>query len=108
MAGTAFVHSAEKINKIIKDNDLKKVCMQGPYNDLKKLKPIVEDVYDNYVFWLDSWKSDCFYMGWDREKDKEILDAQEALTKGITEKFKEIYALILAGLGETCTEKDVK
>ena len=46
-----FGYSAEKINEIIKNNDLKKVCMKGVDKDLRKLKPVIEKIYDEYIFW---------------------------------------------------------
>ena len=100
-----FKYSAEKINKIIDDNGLQKVCMQGCYSDLKKLKPIIEKLYDEHIFYIDYWMYECGYHGWDWSKDSKdynMLESQKNITEGISHKFKEIYALILAGLGEKC------
>ena len=100
-----FNYSADKINKIIEKNDLQKVCMQGCYDDLKKLKPIIEELYDKHIFYLSYWKSECPYFGWDWSKDDGTLKNQENITNSITNKIEEIYALILAGLGEKLEEK---
>lgn len=93
---------ADKVNKMIDDSGLQKVCMQGCYNDLKKLKPIIEKLYDEHIFYLSYWKSDCPYFGWEWSKDDGSMKNQAIITDSITEKIEEIYALILAGLGEKC------
>lgn len=97
-----FKYSADKINKIIEESDLQEVCMQGCHKDLEKLKPIIEKLYDEHIFYLSYWKSDCPYFGWDWSKDNGTMKNQADITDGITEKTQEIYALILAGLGEKC------
>lgn len=97
-----FGYSAEKINEIIKNNDLKKVCMKGVDKDLRKLKPVIEKIYDEYIFYLDYWSTECMYFGWDWDEDNGEMRNQKKITAGITKKFHEIYALILAGLGEKC------
>lgn len=99
-----FKYSAEKINKMIEENGLQKVCFQGCYDDLSELKPIIEKMYDDYVFNIDYWTSECGYHGWDWSKDDGGLKSQKDITKGIRQKFIEIYALILTGLGEKCEE----
>lgn len=101
-----FVYSKEKINKIIEENNLQKVFMKGVYNDLKKLKPIIEKLYHEEIFWLDYWSSECVYFGYDWSKDDGSMKSQHEITKGITQKFHEIYALILAGLGEKCEDPE--
>ena len=103
---TSFEYSADKINQMIDDDKLNKVCMRGVYDDLQKLKPLIEKVYDDYVFYLSYWKSDAPYHGWLWREDDGRMKNQATITDGITEKFKEIYALILAGLGERCEKND--
>lgn len=98
-------YSAEKINKMIDDSGLKSVCMQGAIDDLQELKPAIEEFYDKYINYLSYWKCECAYHGWDWSKDDGRLRNQAKITDGITEKFEEIYALILAGLGERCDGK---
>lgn len=44
---------ADRINKMIDNNGLQKVYMEGCYNDLKKLKLIIEKLYDEHIFYLD-------------------------------------------------------
>lgn len=79
--------------------------MNGPYNDLTKLKPIIEELYDKYIFYLDYWSTECGYFGREWSKDDGRLAFQHKITGGITDKFLEIYALILAGLGERIDEE---
>ena len=80
--------------------------MQGVYRDLQKLKPVIEKIYDDYIFYLNYWKNDAPYHGWLWDEDDGRLENQAKITDEITEKFKEIYALILAGLGERCENND--
>ena len=47
-----FKYSAEKINKMIDESGCQKAIMSGVYNDLKKLKPIIEKIYDENIFYL--------------------------------------------------------
>lgn len=95
-----FFYSREKLKKIIKENNLSPVAMKGVAQDLQKLKPIIEKFYDENIFYLSYWKNDAMYHGWNWIKDKQTLENQAKITDGITQKFLEIYALILAGLGE--------
>lgn len=101
-----FKYSADKINKIIKDSNLQEVCMQGCHKDLEKLKPIIEKLYDEHIFYIDYWVCECGYHGWDWSKDDGRLKSQKDITEGIRQKFIEIYALILAGLGEKCEDNN--
>ena len=71
-----------------------------------KLKPLIEKFYDDYIFYLDYWKNDASYHGWDWSEDDGRMENQATITDRITEKFKEIYSLILAGLGERCENND--
>ena len=80
--------------------------MQGVYRDLQKLKPLIEKFYDDYIFYLSYWESEAPYHSWDWSEDDGRLENQAKITDEITEKFKEIYALILAGLGERCENND--
>ena len=101
-----FKYSADSINQMIDNNKLNQVCMQGVYKDLQKLKPLIEKFYDDYIFYLDYWINDASYHGWDWSEDDGRMENQATITDRITEKFKEIYALILAGLGERCENND--
>ena len=101
-----FKYSADSINQIIDNNKLNQVCMQGVYRDLQKLKPVIEKIYDDYIFYLNYWKNDAPYHGWLWDEDDGRLENQAKITDEITEKFKEIYALILVGLGERCENND--
>ena len=98
MGSETLMYSKDKINQMIQDSSLQKVSMMGVYQDLQKLKLIIEELYDKHIFYLSYWESDAPYFGWDASNDK--YKNMAAITDGITERFKEIYALILAGLGE--------
>ena len=100
---TKFKYSSEKINKMIETSGLKEVNMSGVHKDLERLKPVIEELYDNYVFVLSYFLNDAPYFGWDRQS--EPMKNMAAVTEGITQKVEEIYALILAGLGEKMEEK---
>lgn len=95
-----FKYSTKEINKLIDEYNLNPVVMEGVKKDLEKLKPLIEDFYDKYIFYLDYWEGECAYFGWDWSKDDGRMKNQAAVTRGITEHFYQIYALILAGLGE--------
>ena len=99
-----FNYSNKKINEMISASGLQKVAMSGVYKDLEKLKPLIEEFYDTHIFYLTYFLSDAPYHGWDRQSEQ--MKNMEAITEGITQKFKEIYALILAGLGEECKDDD--
>lgn len=100
MGKSYFEYSADEINKQIEEMNLHKATMIGVIHDLQALKPVIEKTYDEYVFHLDEWVSDCVFHGWDWSKDDGRMDDMCTITSGIINKFIEIYALILAGLGE--------
>ena len=102
----SFTYSADEINKMIDDNGYKKVSMKGVYDDLIKLKPLIEKLYDGKIFYLNYWQSECGYHGWDWSKDNGTMANMAKITTGITNKFLEIYAMILGGLGERCEKED--
>lgn len=85
----------------MKENNLSPVAMYGVWQDLQKLKPLIEKFYDENISYLSYWKTECGYHGWDWSKDNGRMENQAKITDGISQKFLEIYALILAGLGET-------
>ena len=93
-----FEYDLAKINNYIKDNNIEKVPMLGVYADLKKLKPIIEKLYDEHIFYLSYWETDAPYHGWDLHSEQ--CRNMEKITDAITEKIEEIYSLILGGLGE--------
>ena len=103
----SFTYSADKINKVIDDNRYKPVTMTGVRDNLLDLKPIIEKLYDDKIFYLNSWKSECVWHGWDWSKDYETMANMAKITTGITDKFLEIYAMILGGLGKRCGKEDV-
>lgn len=95
----------EFIDKEKQQNNLRRAAMNGVIADLRKLKPIIEDLYDDEIFYLDYWETDCVYHGWDWSEDDGTMKSMSYICDQISEKFEEIYALILIGLGE---EKEVK
>ena len=99
---SCFNYSNKKINEMITTSGLKEVNMSGVHKDLENLKPIIEELYDKHIFYLTYFLSDAPYHGWDRQS--ESMKNMEAITEGITQKVVEIYALILAGLGEKMEE----
>lgn len=101
-----FKYSAEEINKMINENRCQKVAMYGMRRDLEKLKPIIEKIYDENIFYISYWKDDCPFHGWEWSKDDGTMANMAKITDGIKYKFKEIYSLILAGLGEKCQKED--
>ena len=104
---TSFTYTADKINKMIDDNDYKPATMTGVRDNLLDLKPITEKLYDDKIFYLNYWKSECVWHGWDWSKDGETMANMDKITTGITDKFLEIYAMILGGLGKRCGKEDV-
>lgn len=102
----SFAYSSETINKMIENSGCKKAAMKGVCDSLVELKPLVEKFYDEYIFYLSYWKNDCAFHGWEWSKDDGTMENMAKITDGITEKFEEIYALILAGLGEKCKKED--
>lgn len=103
----SFTYSADKINKMIDDNGYKPATMTGVRDNLLDLKPIIEKLYDDKIFYLDYWQSECAWHGWDWSKDDGTMANMAKITTGITDKFLEIYAMILGGLGERCEKEDV-
>ena len=105
----SFTYSADKINKMIDDNGYKPVVMTGIRDNLLDLKPIIENLYDDKIFYLNYWQSECAWHGWDWSKDDgtiaNMVDMAN-ITIGITDKFLEIYAMILGGLGERCEKEN--
>ena len=100
-----FEYSAKTIKEIMAKYNLSPVVMKGVYGDLKKLKPVIENIYDKYIFYLSYWESECGYHGWDWSKDNGEMKNMATITDEITNKFLEIYALILLGLGESIDEQ---
>lgn len=90
----------EKITKMVAELGVSKVAMEGVANDLKRLKPLIEAFYKEHIFYLSYWKGECAYHGWSWLEDDGRMANMAKITDGITERFNEIYALILAGLGE--------
>lgn len=57
------------------------------YDDLTRLKPLIEDFYDKYISYLSYWKDDCAFHGWEWLKDDGTMANMTKITDGITEKF---------------------
>lgn len=100
-----FKYSKKTIDEIIRKNNLSPVVMVGVKKDLERIKPLIEELYDNNIFYLDYWKSECPFHGWDWAKNNKELENQAKITDGITQRFLEIYALILIGLNEELSDE---
>ena len=99
-----FLYRRNEINEMIDSLDSHKVCMQGVRDDLIALKSSIEDLYSEDIFYLGYWEGECPHYGWSWTRDREQLTKQKNVTSSIDQKFLEIYALILAGLGERCKD----
>ena len=94
-----FIYSKDEINAMIDEyieKGMQRAKMVGVRCDLEKLKPVIEEIYEKNIFYLSYFATDAPYMGWTGKELSPMLQ----ITDGITQKFKEIYALILCGLGE--------
>lgn len=94
-----FIYSKDEINAMIDEylkKGMKRAEMAGVHDDLARLKAVIEEIYEKNIFYLSYFASDAPYMGWTGKELSPMLQ----ITDGITQKFKEIYALILCGLGE--------
>ncbi len=90
-----FKYSKDNIKEIMEGLNFGKVPMQGFYDDLLKIKTKIEKFYDDNIFYLGYILNDAPYYGWEAENLKEMRDIDEE----ICTKFKEIYAIVLKGLG---------
>lgn len=94
-----FIYSKNEINAMIDEyieKGMQRAKMAGVYNDLAKLKPVIEEIYEKNIFYLSYFATDGPCFGW---TGKDLFHMLQ-ITDRITQKFKEIYALILCGLGE--------
>lgn len=82
----------------------KKATMAAVYKDLEKLKEDMVELYDKRLFWLDYFKSDAPYMGWDPNSTdyKNMVN----LTKDIKAMFLKAYVLTEKGLGNNILFKE--
>lgn len=91
-----FDYSKEEIEELKNQFGFSKVSMQGFYDDLAKLKEKIEELYNDNVFYLGCPLEDAPYHGWTGDTLKEMREIDGEVCK----RFKEIYAIILCGLGE--------
>ena len=100
---------AKNIEKEKVEHKLRPAIMNGVKKDLENLKPIIQRLYDENIFYLDYWETECPYHGWDWSEDDGSMKSMAYICDEISNKFEEIYALILIGLGEDIKEdKDDK
>jgi hypothetical protein len=90
----------ETMMRRFKNEGAGKVALQGVYDNLLNLKTEIEKFYDAFIFYLDYWKTDAPFFGFCKDTHKEAFDRTDYITREITKRFLEIYALILIGLGE--------
>lgn len=101
-------HINDLIKKYKEEKHLSKAAMQGVFNDLKNLKPLIEQLYEDKIFYLNYWESECPWHGWNWSKDDGTLQNMAEITEGISDRFEEIYALILIGLGYNSVEEMIE
>ena len=98
-----FKYSENTINNIMNTYKLNykvhKVAINGVLSDLKKLKEDIEKLYDDKVFYLSYWENECPFHGWVWSEDDGTMKNMKFITDTITDKFLEIYSLILLGIG---------
>lgn len=99
LRGNDFAYSWRKINELIDKLGTHKAAMYGVTHDCEKLKPIIEKLYTDQIFYLSYWESECVFHGWNWNEDDGTMKNMADITDGITHRFQEIYALILSGLG---------
>ena len=107
--GNYFEYSREDINKLMtkfkEENNLHPVCMAGVHEDLKNMKKRIEKDYIDNIFYFDYWEDECCFHGWEWSKDNGIMKSQKYITDGIVNRYLEMYALILLGLGYNSFEE---
>ena len=93
-----FGYSRKEINELMTklkiDNDLR-----------EDMKERIEKDYINNIFYLDYWEGECVWHGWEWSKDDGTMKSQKYITDGITNRYLEMYALILLGLGYNSYEE---
>ena len=105
---TSFKYHAKEINRLMDDMPEYRTCMVGVNADIKKLKGLLETIYDGFVFWLSYWETESVYHGWlwSDEANAKMMRPQKALTDGLTHKWIEMYAMCLKALGERMEEEE--
>lgn len=96
-----FDYSKKEINAMIQeynDNGIGRAAMVGVLESLRTLKPKLEQLYDEQVFYMSYWRGECGFHGWDVQSD--AVKSMETITDGIEECIERAYALVLTGLGE--------
>ena len=96
MNDNAFQYSKQEINELKEQFDVSKAEMKGYNNELLKLKESLEEFYSKEVFHMGMSLDDAPYHGWFGEPLKNMCK----IDKEIHRRFKEIYAIILKGLGD--------
>ena len=104
-----FGFSRKEINELMTkfkiDNNLRPACMAGVHNDLQKMKERIEKDYADNIFYFDYWEGECVWFGWEWSKDDGRLASQKYITDSIINRYLEIYAFILLGLGYNSYEE---
>ena len=82
----------------------KKATMAGVCKALEKLRDDLVELYNTRVLWLNYFKADAPYMGWDPNSPeyKNMVN----LTKDIKTMFLKAYVLTEKGLGNDILFKD--
>ena len=85
----------DNLSKVMEENNINVPRLRG----LRMREAYMEKIYRENVFYLTRWISDCGFHGWKWSEDDGRMQSMADITNGITDKFKEIYALILCDLG---------
>lgn len=90
-----FKYSKDELTEMKEEFGFSEARMSGFYSNLVTLKAKVEEIYDKHVFDLGHGLDDAPYHGWSKESLEGMWEMQEEIWK----RFKEIYAIILCGIG---------
>lgn len=93
---TIFKYQTKEIKELKDRFNYSKVKMSGFYKDLVKLKSEIEKFYDDNVFYLGYSLDDAPFHGWEGKE----LEEMKEIDREIHNRFLEIYAIILCGIGE--------
>ena len=85
----------EEIDNLMREINYSKVSMEGYYINLKRIKDRIEIMFDRDIYPIGHALDDAPFFGWEGER----LNNMRLLYDEIDKKVKELYALILCGLG---------
>lgn len=92
----------KKAKQFAKDCKYTKATMEGVYKDLLKLEEELIKLYHPLIFFLNYYKADAPYMGWEGSDYENMCN----LTDDINTKFLELWVLVEKGLGKEVVFKE--